>query len=87
MTDKEVLTKIRALAKQENYIITTHAKQQAIDRHMKDLDIKNILLNPSRVVRRDNLPNEKEKYKIQGSKKKRNLAVVIENCLVVITVM
>lgn len=87
MTDEEVLDLIKILTKQDNYVITTHAKEQAINRHMKDSDIKDILLNPIRVVRRDNLPNGKEKYKIQGGCKKRKLAVVIKNSIVVITVM
>ncbi len=62
MTDEEALDQVKSLARQDNYVLTEHAKQQAIDRHMTDADIKYIILNPRRIVRRDVLPNCKEKF-------------------------
>lgn len=83
MGDANVLEKINIMAQQKNYVLTNHAMEKAIERYWNDDDIEDILLNPIRIVRQDG----PHKYKIQGGKKHRTLAVAIEECLVVITLM
>jgi len=87
MTDKEILDLIKALAEEKRYILTLHAKERLVKRHMTNDDVEDILLNPKRIIRRDIGKNGKCKYKIQGGRKNRKLAVVIEQNIIVITVM
>jgi len=87
MTDEEVLELIKDLAIEDRYVLTLHAKERLLQRHLTDNDVKDILINPVRVVRRDVGKNGKCKYKVQGGRKNRKLAVVIEHNIIVITVM
>jgi|GEM_PF-2005491 len=87
VTDAEILELIRALAMEDRYILTLHAKERLLQRHLTDEDVKDILLKPVRVVRRDVETNGSVKYKIQGGEKNRKVALAIEHNLVVITVM
>ena len=87
MKDEEVLRTIKYLAEEDRYILTLHAKERLVQRHLTDAELKDILLNPIRIVRRDAGPNGVVKYKIQGGTNNRKVAVVIEHNLIVITVM
>lgn len=87
MTDSEILELIRVLAREDRYVLTIHAKERLLQRHLTDEDVKDILLHPVRVIRRDVQPDGSVRYKIEGGKLNRKVAVAIEHNLVVITVM
>jgi hypothetical protein len=86
-TDAEVLELISNLARQDRYVFTLHAKERLLQRHLTDRDVKEVLLHPIRVIRRDVGRSGSVKYKIQGGERNRKVAVVIEQTLIVITVM
>lgn len=83
----EILEKIRDLAAQDRITFKKHALLQMKARCMDRDKVKQILLNPERLIRVDDSPLG-PKYKIQGGPKRRKLAVGIEDeRVVIITVM
>ena len=88
MNVKEILDLIKNVTLAHGFIMTGHASQQAISRRMRTGDIRDILLNADRVIRKDIGKFGDTIYKIKGGSKNRSLAVcVIKDCVIIITVM
>ncbi len=87
MTDQEVLDLIKKMVEDGcNIYYTTHAVKRMKLRKLKTWQVKEILLNPKRLIRREQTPLG-ETYKIQGGSLNRKVAVRIQNGIVIITVM
>jgi len=88
LKEKELLHTVQALTKRGMFVLTSHAVTRRVERGMSLQDVEDILLNPIKILRLDELENGKTKYKIVGGSKQRKLAVLIEDlCVVVLTVM
>lgn len=83
----EILEKIKSLAGQDRIHYTVHSRLQMTARHMTPERVKEVLISPERLIRVDDTPAG-PKYKIQGGRFRRKLAVSIVNeWVVIITVM
>lgn len=84
----EILKLIKNTTLTYGFKMTDHASQQAISRRMRTGDIRDILLNANRVIRKDIGKYGDTIYKIKGGSKNRSLAVcVTKDCVIIITVM
>ncbi len=82
----DILKEIIRITKENGFRLTGHARDQMTARRLNTFLIKEILLNPRRLVRVDYRENDAY-YKIQGGRYNRKLAVVIKDKVLVITVM
>jgi|GEM_PF-6856893 len=83
---EDVLKEISRITREKGFRLTGHAREQMTARKLNTFLVKDILLNPRRLVRVDNRDNGTY-YKIQGGRFNRKLAVVISDKVVVVTVM
>lgn len=81
----EILTEIARITVVKGFRLTSHAQEQMTARKLELWQVKDILLNPRRLIRVDQ--KEHTIYKIQGGRYNRKLAVVIKDNVIVITVM
>jgi hypothetical protein len=82
-----VLAEIAKLAREGKFVLTEHARLRADARRMTTPMIKDVLINPERLIRID-IGDDGPVYKIQGGRYRRKLAVaIVRGWLRVVTVM
>ncbi len=72
----DILKEIARITRENGFKLTGHARDQMTARKLNTFLVKEILLNPRRLVRIDYRENDTY-YKIQGGRLNRKLAVVI----------
>ncbi|MCL6479498.1 MAG: DUF4258 domain-containing protein [Peptococcaceae bacterium] len=82
----DILKEIVRVTRERGFKLTAHAREQMTARKLNTYLVKDILLNPRRLVRVDHRENDTY-YKIQGGRYNRKLAVVIKDKVIVVTVM
>ncbi|MWV44950.1 DUF4258 domain-containing protein [Paenibacillus sp. HJL G12] len=90
MSDQEIISLIKSLAKQGKYFLRLHARQRMTDRNITTADIEDILINVNRILRVDtDNPDGITSYKVEGGIHSHRLAIKFdeENAIIIITVM
>ncbi|GBF34637.1 hypothetical protein DCCM_3757 [Desulfocucumis palustris] len=84
--ENDILQEITRITRENGFRLTGHARDQMTARKLNTSLVKDILLNPRRLIRVDCRENDTY-YKIQGGRFNRKLAVVIKDKVIVVTVM